>query len=51
MIDEGKMPRPRRDIRFWWVNENRSEDQYFADHPEEARQMLANINQDMSGAK
>lgn len=51
MIDEGMMPRPRRDIRFWWVNENRSEDQYFADHPEEARQMLANINQDMSGAK
>jgi hypothetical protein len=51
MIDEGTMPRPRRDIRFWWVNENRSEDQYFADHPEEARQMLANINQDMSGAK
>lgn len=51
MIDEGTLPRPRRDIRFWWVNENRSEEQYFADFPEERRQILADINQDMSGAK
>jgi hypothetical protein len=51
MIDEGRLPRPRRDIRFWWVDEISAEEQYFADHPEERRQFLANINQDMVGAK
>jgi hypothetical protein len=50
-IDEGRLPRPRRDIRFWWVNEIRAQEQYFADHPDERRQFLANINQDMVGAK
>jgi hypothetical protein len=50
-IDEGRLPRPKRDIRFWWVNEISGEEQYFADRPEERAQMLANINQDMVGAK
>jgi hypothetical protein len=51
MIDEGTLPRPRRDIRFWWLDEISASEQYFADHPEESRQLLANINQDMVGAK
>lgn len=51
MIDEGRLPRPRRDIRFWWVDEISAEEQYFADHPDERRRFLANINQDMVGAK
>jgi hypothetical protein len=51
LIDEGRLPRPRRDIRFWWVNEISAEEQYFADHPEERRQFIANINQDMVGAR
>jgi hypothetical protein len=50
LIDEGKMPRPRRDIRFWWATEISSEYRYFADHPEERQQFLVNINQDMVGA-
>lgn len=50
-IDEGRLPRPRRDIRFWWLDEISASEQYFADHPEERRQLLANINQDMVGAK
>lgn len=50
-IDEGRLPRPRRDIRFWWVDEISAEEQYFADHPDERRQFLANINQDMVGAR
>jgi hypothetical protein len=50
-IDEGRLPRPRRDIRFWWVDEISAEEQYFADHPEERRQFLANVNQDMVGAR
>jgi hypothetical protein len=50
-IDEGRLKRPRRDIRFWWVDEISAEEQYFADHPGERRQFLANINQDMVGAR
>ncbi len=51
MIDDGRLPRPTRDIRFWWVDEIGAPEQYFADHPEERAQFLANINQDMVGAK
>ncbi|MEE9289093.1 MAG: M28 family peptidase [Bacteroidota bacterium] len=51
LIDEGKIPRPLRDIRFWWTTEISSEYRYFRDHPDERREMLANINQDMVGAK
>ena len=35
LIDSGRLPRPARDIRFWWANEISAEEQYFADHPEE----------------
>jgi hypothetical protein len=51
LVREGRIPRPRRDIIFWWANEISSEYQYFRDHPEERRNMLININQDMVGAK
>ena len=49
-IDEGRLPRPRRDIRFWWCDEIGGEEQFFAKFPDERRQILANINQDMVGA-
>lgn len=51
LIAEGKLPRPRRGIRFWWCDEIYSEYRYFADHPGEEKKMLANLNQDMVGAK
>jgi hypothetical protein len=51
LIDDGRLPRPRRDIRFWWVDEISAPEQYFADQPGERAQFLANINQDMVGAK
>ncbi|MEE8277781.1 MAG: M28 family peptidase, partial [Thermoanaerobaculia bacterium] len=51
LIRDGKVPRPRRDIRFWWVNELASERQYFRDHPETPGRMLVAINQDMVGAR
>jgi len=50
LIHEGKLRRPRRNIRFWWVTEISSERQYFADHPDEPKRMLVNINLDMIGA-
>jgi Zn-dependent M28 family amino/carboxypeptidase len=49
-IDEGRLPRPRRDIRFWWCDEIGGEEQFFALYPDERKQILANINQDMVGA-
>jgi hypothetical protein len=51
MIADGRLPRPQRDVRFWWVDEVTSEYQYFADHPEERNLIIANINQDMVGAR
>ena len=50
LISEGLLPRPRRSIRFWWVNEISSQRQYFADHPDAHRSMWVNVNQDMVGA-
>ena len=51
LIKDGKLPRPRRDIRFWWVNEFASEEQFFRENQKEARRMLVNLNQDMVGAR
>jgi hypothetical protein len=51
LIREGKLARPRRDLRFWWVNEFSSEEQLFRENPKEPRRMLVNINQDMVGAR
>ncbi len=51
LVREGKIPRPRRDIRFWWVNELSSQPQYFRDHPETPGEMLIALNQDMVGAR
>ncbi len=51
LIREGRLPRPVRDVRFWWVNEFASQYAYFATYPEERRSLLVNINQDMVGAK
>jgi len=50
LIEEGRVPRPKRNIRFWWVTEISSQRQYFADNPEAHHQMWVNINQDMVGA-
>jgi hypothetical protein len=51
LVKDGSLPRPRRDIRFWWVNELSSQPQYFRDNPGEPRKMLLAINQDMVGAR
>ncbi|HYP54489.1 MAG TPA: M28 family peptidase, partial [Pyrinomonadaceae bacterium] len=50
LIREGRMPRPLRDIRFWWTDEIYSEYRYFKDNPGETRRILANVHQDMTGA-
>ncbi len=50
LIKEGRLPKPKRNLRFWWVTEISSQRQYFADNPAEANKLLCNINQDMVGA-
>lgn len=50
LINQGKLPRPERDIRFWWVNEIDAPYTYFAVHPEERKNIFVNVNQDMVGA-
>ena len=51
LIKEGRIPPPLRDIRFWWSDEIYSEYQYIRSHPGSEKQMLANLHQDMTGAK
>lgn len=51
LISEGKIERPLRDIRFWWTDEIYSEYRYFRDNPKEPAKLMANLHQDMVGAK
>ncbi len=51
LIADGKLLRPRRGIRFWWCDEIYSEYRYFADHPGGEKKVLADLNQDMVGAR
>jgi len=50
LIDSGRIARPKRNLRFWWTTEISSERQYFAEHPEAAREIWVDVNQDMVGA-
>jgi peptidase M28-like protein len=51
LIADGRLPRPKRDIRFWWTNEIAAEYEYFSEHPDERHEIIADINQDMVGAR
>src|SRR5574341_1267386 len=51
LVKDGTLPPPRRDIRFWWVNELQSQPQYFRDNPDEPGKLLLALNQDMVGAR
>jgi hypothetical protein len=50
LIADGTLPRPRRNIRFWWTTENDAERQYFAANPRVLDSIWVNVNQDMVGA-
>lgn len=50
MIADGRLLRPKRDIRFWWTNEISAEYEYFLENPDERGKILVDINQDMVGA-
>ena len=50
LIADGTLPRPKRNIRFWWTTENDAERQYFAANPRVLDTIWVNVNQDMVGA-
>ena len=50
LIADGTLPRPKRNIRFWWTTENDAQRQYFAAHPKVLDTLWVNVNQDMVGA-
>jgi hypothetical protein len=50
-IENEKLERPARSIRFWWVDEIRAPYQFFADNPDAAGSILAAVNQDMVAPK
>ena len=47
----GKIPKPRRTIRFWWTTEIISEQVWFREHPEEAKRILLSIVLDQAGGE
>lgn len=49
LISSGKLPRPRRTIRFMWGPEHYGTLNHFHDHPEDLARVLAEINIDMIG--
>ena len=49
LIKQGKLPRPRRTIRFIWPPEIAGTMCYFARHPDLVKQMRAAIHMDMVG--
>src|SRR5918993_1071974 len=49
LIADGTLPRPKRNIRFWWTTENDAERQYFAANPRVLDTIWVNVNQDMVG--
>jgi hypothetical protein len=51
LVRSGQLTPPRRDIVFWWPNEHYSEYQFLRENPEERKNWLAAINQDMVGAR
>ncbi len=51
LIAAGKIPKPRRTLRFWWTTEVVSEQAYFREHPEDARNILLAVILDQAGGE
>ena len=49
LIGEGKIPRPKRSVRFLWVDEGAGTVGYLIKYPELLKRCFADINEDMVG--
>ena len=51
LINEGKLPRPRRTINFQWVPEIVGTNAYLNAHPEKKKAIIGTLNFDMEGIR
>jgi hypothetical protein len=51
LINEGKLPRPRRTINFLWVPEFSGTNAWLGAHPEQTANIIGNLNFDMEGIR
>jgi len=51
LIATGKIPKPRRTLRFWWTTEVIGEQTYFKAHPEDAKNILVSVVLDQAGGE
>jgi hypothetical protein len=51
LIEEGKLPRPKRTINFVWVPEISGTNAFLAKHPEKAKKIIGTLNFDMEGIR
>ena len=51
LINEGKLPKPKRTINFNWVQEISGTNAWFNAHPEKAKTIIGDLNFDMEGIR
>ncbi|PWU02229.1 MAG: hypothetical protein C5B51_21290 [Terriglobia bacterium] len=51
LVASGKLPKPRRTIRFWWTTEIVAEEAWFRLHPQDARNILMAVVLDQAGGE
>ena len=51
LINEGKLPRPRRTINFQWVQEISGTRAWLDAHPDKAKRIIGDLNFDMEGIR
>jgi hypothetical protein len=51
LVAMGKIPKPRRTMRFWWTTEIVSEEAWFRQHPEDAKNILLSVVLDQAGGE
>ena len=51
LINEGKLPKPKRTINFLWVPEISGTNAFLTRHPEKAKVLIGDLNFDMEGIR
>jgi aminopeptidase YwaD len=51
LVDEGKLPKPRRTVHFLWVPEISGTNAWLDAHPEVEKRLIADLNFDMEGIR
>ncbi len=51
LINEGKLPKPKRTINFLWVPEISGTNAFLTRHPEKAKALIGDLNFDMEGIR